>query len=69
MIRLMLVSYTREEREALAEYLELAQRDLEVVTGCRDGNRHACRTCRMRHLCTDLLSASVYAKDFMEPTK
>ena len=69
MIRLMLVSYTREEREALAEYLELAQRDLEMLTGCKEDNRRACRNCRMRHLCTDLLSASVYAKDFVEPVR
>lgn len=68
MIRLMLNNYTKEEREALAEYLELAQRDLETQYNCAGNAKAHCRDCKMRHLCTALLTASVYAKDFVTVT-
>lgn len=67
MVRLMLNNYSKEERDALAEYLELAQRDLEIQNQCAGNAKAHCRDCKMRHLCTALLTASVYAKDFVPP--
>lgn len=64
MIRLMLATYSKEEREQLSVILENAQGTIESLRKCRK-NLTQCRTCPMRHLCTDLLSASVFAKDFV----
>lgn len=69
MIRLMLSSYSKLERETLAVALENAQHRLEEAAECRTNPGVNCHDCNMRHLCTDLLAASVFAKDFKEPTK
>lgn len=63
MIRLMLATYSAKERDELALALEAAQNAVELSQKCR-AKAKPCSTCPMRHLCTDLLSASVYAKDF-----
>lgn len=63
MIRLMLASYSDEERAELARILEQAQNLIENSYQCRKYMCN-CHDCKNRHLCTDLLSASVFAKDF-----
>lgn len=67
MIRLMLTTYSKEERENLAQILENAQNTIENRKQCRKQLKD-CRSCPLRHLCTDLLSAAVFAKDYNPTT-
>lgn len=63
MIRLMLTNYSEHETAKLARLLESAKTTIEKSRGCRE-TRQPCHTCPNRHICSDLVSASVYAKDY-----
>lgn len=68
MIRLMLNTYSMQERDKLAYHLESVQKAIALDTGCHS-LQSDCRICQNRHICTDLLAASVYAKDYKPDTK
>lgn len=68
MIRLMLATYSKEERAKLAELLEDSRTALSrnKPTYCEVSD---CRTCEFRHLCADLMAAAVFASDYKEQPK
>lgn len=68
MIRLMLATYSHEERAKLAELLEDTRTALarNKPTYCEAAD---CRTCEYRHLCADLMAAAVFASDYKEQHK
>lgn len=68
MIRLLLASYSEAEVAHLAELLEHAREVLQVKMSCTD-RATPCRDCPEHHICADLLSATVYAKDYTPTQK
>lgn len=69
MIRLLLASYSSEERSKLAKLLAEVQADIEKERGCERFGKQYCYDCPNRHICTDLLNASVFAEDYVDPVK
>ena len=70
MIRLLLVTYSEQERKELASVLEHAQK-VVMAKGCPNqwSDTRTCHECCMRHICTDLLNAAVFAADYKEQPK
>ena len=69
MIRLLLASYSEDERRYLARLLAELQAQVEEQDGCEKYGKQLCINCENRHICTDLLNASIFARDYVEPAK
>lgn len=60
MITLKLASYNAKEVITLANILD--EMHHKILQHC-NSQCYICRTCYLKHLCTDIISAKVYAED------
>ena len=63
MITLKIGRYSHEEQKTLTVLIENALMQTYLLSP-KCGINH-CNTCKMRHLCIDLLQAYTYAKDYV----